>query len=205
MKAMKQLMKHSGVLIMVLLFAIAPAFGQAANEPQSTVDEAVASLPGFTSNPDFQKHIKDAKGIFIVPSLMKADGGSGVLLSRIADTRKWTYPAFYSMDSDVSSLPAGVDSAELVLLIMTDRAMSAMLNGKFQPGSAKSADIQYFSRSKGEFVSLKLENAVIAVLNEWNKKYYGRGVLTADILIKNKVQVAGADRLRKLLASTLSR
>ena len=103
MKTMKQLMKHSGVLIVVLLFSVAPAFGQAANKPQSTVDEAVASLPGFTSNPDFQKHIKDANGIFIVPSLMMADGGSGVLLSRITGTRKWTYPAFYSMDSEVSN------------------------------------------------------------------------------------------------------
>lgn len=205
MKTIKQLMKHSGVLIVLLLSAAVPAFGLDANKPQSIVDQAVASLPGFTSGPDFQKAIKDAKGILIVPSLVKSGVGSGVLLSRIAGTRKWTYPAFYSMTSEVSGLSADVDSAEIVLLIMTDKAMNAISSGEFRPGSATGAEFQQFSRSKGTLLSLKLENTVIAVLKEWNKKYYGREVLTADILIKNNVQVAGADSLRKLVAGTLSR
>lgn len=205
MITIKQLMKRPSVLIVVLLFAAEPAFGQDENKPQVTVDEAVAILPGFTANPDFQKRIRDAKGIFIVPSLLKPGVGSGVLLSRIDGTRKWTYPAFYSMTTKISGLQADVERAELVLLIMTDKAMSTMSSGNFQPGSVTGKDVRHFSRSKGEFVSLKLESAVIAVLKEWNKKYYGRGVLTADILLENSVQVAGADDLRKLLSGTLPR
>ena len=205
MKNIKWLMKSPFFLMLAMTFAVAPVYAQLEGKPQSLVDMSVSTLTNFTSNSGFQKYIKDARGVFIIPSLVKAGGGSGVLLSRVADTRKWTYPAFYHMDSGVSGLPADGNKAELVLLIMTDKAMSALLSGQYQPGPAAGADIQQFSRSNGVSVSLKLENTVIAVFNEWNKKYYGRGVLTEDVLIENKVQQAGADRLRKLLAGTLSR
>lgn len=223
MKSIK-IVKWSGLFFAALAFAVMPVSGQADEKPQDIVDGAVTTLNNFSSDPNmtwFQKHIKDAKGVFIVPSLVKAgfvlggSGGSGVLLSRVDDTSKWSYPAFYTMGSGTFGLQAGVEKAEVVMLVMTEKGMSAMLGNKFQLGAdasvaagpvgvgaqAATADILQFSRSKGVFGGLTVEGAVIAVRDKWNHAYYGKEVLPVDILQKHTVQVAGADLLRKAVAN----
>ena len=225
MKRIKLLMKWTSYILAALAFATTPIIGQAEDKPQDIVDGAVTTLNNFVSDPNmtwFQKHIKDAQGVFIVPSLVKAgfilggSGGSGVLLARVADTpNKWSYPAFYTMGSGTFGLQAGVEKAEVVLLVMTEKGMSAMLGNKFQLGAdasvaagpvgagaqAATADILQFSRSKGLFGGLTVEGAVIAPRDKWNQAYYGKEVLPVDILQKHSVQIAGADPLRKAVAN----
>ena len=219
-------LKWSGFIIAALAFAAAPVSGQAEDKPQDIVDGAVTTLNNFSSDPNmtwFQKHIKDARGVLIVPSLVKAgfilggSGGNGVLLAQIPDTNgKWSYPAFYTMGSGTFGLQAGVEKAEVVLLVMTEKGMNAMLSTKFQLGAdasvaagpvgagaqAATADILQFSRSKGVFGGLTVEGAVIAVRDQWNQAYYGKAVQPTDILVKHTVQSAGADPLRKVMFST---
>ena len=50
--------------------------------------------------------------------------GDAVLLRRNGAT--WTYPAFYSMGSPSLGLQAGISSAQIVMLLMTDRAVAAV-------------------------------------------------------------------------------
>jgi len=52
-----------------------------------------------------------------------------VLLRRIG--KDWTYPAFYSLGSPSLGLQAGVSSAQIVLLLMTDRAVGGGQAGAF--------------------------------------------------------------------------
>ena len=220
------LLKWSGFVIAALAFVAAPVSGQAEDKPQDIVDGAVTTLNNFSADPNmtwFQKHVKDAKGILIVPSLVKAgfilggSGGSGVLLAPVPDTGgKWSYPAFYTMGSGTFGLQAGVEQAEVVLLVMTEKGMNAMLVTKFQLGAdasvaagpvgagaqAATADILQFSRSKGVFGGLTVEGAVIAVRDKWNQAYYGKELQPTDILIKHTVQSAGADPLRRVMFST---
>ena len=218
------LLKWPGFLLVALSLAAMPLSGQAEDKPQDIVDGAVTTLNNFVADPNmtwFQKHIKDARGIFIVPSLVKAgfivggSGGSGVLLAKVPDIPKWSYPAFCTMGSGTFGLQAGVEKAEVVLLIMTDKGMHAMLSNKFQLGADASvaagpvgagaqvatADILQFSRSKGVFGGLTVEGAVIAPRNQWNQAFYGKEVLPADILLKHQVQSAAADPLRKAVAA----
>jgi lipid-binding SYLF domain-containing protein len=225
MKSIKRLMKWPGFLVAALAIAVAPVSGQAEDKPQDIVDGAVTTLNNFSSDPNmtwFQNHIKDAKGVFIVPSLVKAgfilggSGGSGVLLAKVAGTSKWSYPAFYTMGSGTFGLQAGVEKAEVVLLVMTEKGLNAMLSNKFQLGAdasvaagpvgvgaqAATADILQFSRSKGVFAGLTVEGAVIAPRDKWNQAYYGKEVLPTDILLGHTVQVAAADQLRKAVANT---
>src|SRR6266481_70609 len=77
-----------------------------------------------------QSVLRSAKGIIIVPSLVKVgfiiggQGGDAVLLRRIGTI--WTYPAFYSLGSPSIGLQAGISSAQIVLVLMTDRAVEAV-------------------------------------------------------------------------------
>jgi lipid-binding SYLF domain-containing protein len=222
MTTIKQLMKWPGFIIAALAFAAMPVSGHAEDKPQEIVDGAVTTLNNFSSDPNmswFQKHIKDARGVFIVPSLVKAgfilggSGGSGVLLTRVPDTPKWSYPAFYTMGSGSFGLQAGVEKAEVVLLVMTEKGVNAMLSNKFQLGAdasvaagpvgigaqAATADILQFSRSKGIFGGLTVEGAVIAPREKWNQAYYGKELSPVDILVRHIPQSAGADPLRKAL------
>lgn len=223
MKSIKFIMKWAGFMFAALSLAATPVTGQAEDKPQDIVNGAVATLNNFVADPDmtwFRKHVKDAKGIFIVPSLVKAgfvlggSGGSGVLMSRVPDTPKWSYPAFYTMGSATFGLQAGVEKAEVVLLVMTEKGMTAMLGNKFQLGAdasvaagpvgagaqAATTDILQFSRSKGLFGGLTVEGAVITPRDKWNQAYYGQETSPADILVRLVPQSAGADPLRRAVA-----
>jgi lipid-binding SYLF domain-containing protein len=51
------------------------------------------------------------------------------------------------------------------------------------------------------FGGLTVEGAVIAVRDKWNQAYYVKEVSPADILVRHIPQSAGADPLRKAVAS----
>jgi len=86
-----------------------------------------------------QSILRSAKGIIIVPSLVKVgfiiggQGGDAVLLRRIG--KVWTYPAFYSLGSPSIGLQAGISSAQIVLVLMTDRAVDAVRQERFRLGT----------------------------------------------------------------------
>ena len=60
-----------------------------------------------------KEHLKEAKGILIVPSLLKAgfifggSGGSGVLIVNDAKKGQWSQPAFYTIGSVSFGLQIG--------------------------------------------------------------------------------------------------
>jgi lipid-binding SYLF domain-containing protein len=234
---------HSKALIGPVIFLIASMWSPIASfaeddtppdtgsstdkDPQDIVDGAQVTFTDFINDPNmtwFHDHVKDAKGIFVVPQLVKAgfifggSGGSGVLLAQDPKTHTWSYPAFYTMGSGSFGLQAGVEAAQVVLLVMTQKGMDAMLSTKFQVGAdasvaagpvgagaqAATADILQFSRSKGIFGGLTVEGSVIAIRDKWNNEYYGKQVLPTDILVLRKVKNAAADPLREAVAKALN-
>ena len=165
-------------------------------------------------------HVKDAKGILIVPQLLKAafffggSGGSGVFLARDEKTGEWSDPAFYTLGSGSFGLQFGAEASEVVLLAMTQRGVKAMLDSNFKLGVGASiaagpigggvegatanlsADILSFARSKGAFVGVSLEGAVVATRDELSSAYYGKEVQAMDILVKRDVHNSHAAALR---------
>ena len=167
----------------------------------------------------FRNNVKNAKGVFIVPTLGKAgfilggSGGTGVLLARDERTGQWSYPAFYTMGSGTIGLQIGVQVAEVVLMVMTKKGMDSMLSTKFQLGGdvsvaagpvgagaqAATVDILQFARAKGVFGGLTVEGAVIGIRDSLNNAYYGNPVRPVDILIRRDVSNTHANPLRKTL------
>ncbi len=188
---------------------------------QELVDRSVIVLKRFLADPQmewFRRHIKEAKGVMIIPQLIKGgffiggSGGSGVLLVR--DPKYgWSYPAFYLIGSVSFGLQIGGEVSEIVLLVTTQKGIDALLSTAVKLGGdvsvaagpvgmgakAQIADILAFGRSKGAFAGVSIEGAVIKPKDSWNKAYYGRPVRPVEILVLHKVSNPQADKLRRLL------
>ena len=205
-------------LVFVMLFVLltiavpAPVFAEDSVEAQALVDKARGTFDIFVADQGMtwlHEHLKDAKGILIIPQMLKAafilgaSGGSGVLLVRDDSTRMWSEPAFYNIGSVSLGLQIGASAAEVVMLLMTQKAVDALLTTRIKLGGDVSAaigpvgagaaakgitaDIVSFARTKGAYIGLSVEGTVIDTADSKNSAYYGKQVIPADILIKREV------------------
>jgi lipid-binding SYLF domain-containing protein len=216
--------------LMFLGLGGAPASDDASTEPRRLVVRSRATFESFASDPKmgaFRETLAGAKGVLIVPSRLRGAlvvggaGGSGVLLA-VDGARKWRGPAFYTIGGVSVGLQAGGDASEIVLLIMTDRGVTALLSttvklggdvsiaagevgaGRAGETAGLSADILSFSRAKGLYGGLSIEGAVVKVRDEWNSAFYGKEVAPTDILVKptvrNALAISLADTVAKAAA-----
>ena len=197
--------------------------GDSLDEAQSLVLKSQAVFSSFMHDPKmewFHENVDQAYGIFIVPQMLRGgfiiggSGGSGVLLVRDQRSGTWSYPAFYTMGSLSLGLQAGADASELVLMIMTEQGLNAMLSTELKLGAdmsvaagpvgknakAQTADVLAFGRSKGVFGGVSVEGAVITPRNQWNRAYYGGGMISPmDILMRRLVSNSQAEPLRSVM------
>lgn len=220
----------------ILLFAVSiigafltvPGIALASDktDAQAIVTKANITFNSFMSDKNFtemRKLSRTAKGIFIAPQVLKgafiwgASGGTGVFLVR-EEGGKFTQPAFYTIGSVSFGLQIGGQASEIILLAMTDRGVTTLLQNSVKLGadvgiaagpygagaqaaSANiSADILSFSRSKGLYGGISLDGAVVDVRDSLNKAYYNKPVTPTDILVKKNVSNAHADKLRASVA-----
>jgi lipid-binding SYLF domain-containing protein len=190
---------------------------------EALVDAATTAVTNFTVDPDmkwFRDNMSQAKGVLIVPQLVKGgfifggSGGSGVLLVK-GDGNIWSDPAFYTMGSGTVGFQIGVEVSEIILMIMTDKGVDALLTSSFKLGGdvsiaagpigagakAQTADILAFSRSKGIYGGINIEGAVLKIRKDWNHDYYGSETSPRAILIERNATNAHADELRSAVAN----
>lgn len=194
-----------------------------AEEAQGIVDaaaETVTAIAGDPNLPAFETYAADAKGMLIVPRMLKAgfivgaSGGSGVLLTRDANGESWSQPAFYTLGSVTLGLQIGGELSEIVLLVMSEKGMDSLLSSSVKLGGdvsiaagpvgagakAQIADIVAFSRTKGLYGGINLEGAILEVRDDWNRDYYGADVRPTDILIQGSVANDDTAALRRAVA-----
>ncbi len=214
--------------VAVLLLAVAGCTSDGPESTQATkaqllVDDATQTINDFVNDPDkthFQRHIGSAKGIVIVPRLVRAGvgiggtGGDAVVLARDASTNSWSPPAFYQIGSGTLGPQIGFETANVLMLIMTDRGMDSLLSGAFKLGidasvAAGSAgtgvggqtfDVRVYSRDKGAYAGATIDGSVINTRDSWNSQYYGKPTKTTDILIRRSVANPGAEALMNTVA-----
>jgi lipid-binding SYLF domain-containing protein len=199
-------------------------------DAQAIVSKANITFNSFMSDKNFtemRKLSRSAKGIFIAPQVLKgafvvgASGGTGVFLVR-EEGGKWTNPAFYTIGSVSFGFQIGGQASEVILLAMTDRGVTTLLQssvklgadvgiaaGPFGAGAQAataniSADILAFSRSKGLYGGISLDGAVVDVREGLNKAFYDKPVTPTDILVKRSVSNSHADKLRASVAKISS-
>src|SRR5579883_1189845 len=199
----------------------------AGTDQQNLVDKARMTLDDLRHDKEFgnaQALLHRARAVLIIPNLVKAgfflggEGGDGVMLARSAGGT-WTDPAFYTMASASFGLQIGIQSAEVVMLIMTDRALTALEQDQFKFGAQASlavvtlgsnaqaatstaldsADIIVWASASGAYAGLTLEGSLVKPRDSYNEIYYGRPIAVREILNTNDVHNPGADALRKAL------
>jgi len=195
--------------------------------PQALVDRSALTVQDILSAEndrlDAASVLRRARGAVICPQSFRAAffaggaGGNCVLVGRDA-SGSWSSPAFYAVGSGSIGFQAGIQDSQTLLLLMNDRALSAVIENQFKFGADASlaiahlggsveaatttnvgADILAFSRSRGLFAGLAFEGSVLNSMGEWNTAYYGREVTARDIVQNMAVHNPGADPLRAAL------
>jgi len=205
---------------------VLPAVARAAND-QGLVDQARVTVGDFTADTQFtdmRRKLARAKGVFIVPQLLKAsfiiggEGGSGVLLAKTQNG--WSEPAIYTMGAGSIGLQIGGEASEVMLLLMSDKAVEAILRNEFKLGADAAvaagpvgagieaatttnlgADILSYAKSKGLAAGISIEGAVITARHSRNTAYYGKAAHPRAILYENAVSNPGTQGLRQALAA----
>jgi lipid-binding SYLF domain-containing protein len=136
---MKILTQFGAAAALALGLAATPA---AAAEKGELLHDANITVDHLKHDPAFgtaRTMLQNARAVYIVPHLVKggfifgAEGGDGVLLRRTG--HGWSAPRFYSMGSASFGLQAGLEKAELVFIINSQRALSGIEHGNFKIGA----------------------------------------------------------------------
>lgn len=183
--------------------------GTAKEDSAERLTRASEVLTQMTDAPDKgipEEVLGKAKCIAIVPHLVKGGLGFGGKHGRgVATCRTavgWSAPAFISVGGGSWGLQIGVESVDLIMVIMNDKGMQQLLSSKFQVSGEGSAaagpvgrhasagtdwklDTQMltYSRSKGAFAGLTLEGAVIQQDADSTTAVYGKDIKFQSVLL----------------------
>jgi lipid-binding SYLF domain-containing protein len=196
-------------------FATAAALALALSFTAAAANDETALLANATNTIEHMRHdrtfgpsndlLHRARAVLIVPGLVKGgfffggEGGSGVLLRREGD--RWSNPAFYTLASGSFGLQIGLEKAQLVMFIMSERALNAIERSKLKLGAGAgltvitvganaqgatapnlSGDIIVWASSQGAYGGLTIEGSVIEPKRDWNDDFYGKSSPVGAIL-----------------------
>ncbi len=169
--------------------------------------------------------LRKSRAIIILPSVIKAGFGlgghygKGIVLRRDPATGRWGPPAFMRLLGGSVGWQVGVQSTDMVLLVMNDVSLRSLFRDKFTLGvdgsvavgpvgrdaSAAtdlglSAGILSYSRAKGIFAGVSIKGSMLEVDWDANESYYGSDLSIIDIFFNAKGTVSpAAKKLIRLL------
>jgi lipid-binding SYLF domain-containing protein len=216
------MLRTAMTVICLMVGLAAPSY---AADNQGVIDRATGTVTDMRHDASFGNSIDilhRAKAVMIVPQLVKggfifgAEGGKGVLLAR-GPGGDWSDPAFFGIGSGSFGLQIGLEEAELVMFVMSDKALHAILHNSVKlgvgagltvlvVGSGAEADatthgdvdVIAWSKAKGAYGGITLSGSVIKPLHGDNDHYYGHVIPTSQI-IHTFGHAPGAHELRAAL------
>lgn len=221
-------MRRIGIsALFALAVALAPQQARAQAEEQSLVDRATLSLREVLDlgdmSEDARSLLRDARAAMICPRIFRAgfviggQGGDCVLVARDG-SGSWSSPAFFTMGGGSIGFQAGVQDAQVVMLIMNDRALNAVLDSQFKFGAdagvalgtlgrgisgsttaAVGADIVTIARARGLFAGISLDGSLLSSRSQSMRAYFGRDVSPRQVVVGMEAHNPGSDPLRAAL------
>jgi lipid-binding SYLF domain-containing protein len=213
--------------ILAALLAAGPRDARAEADEQSLVDLATLSLREVFDlrdlTDDAKSLLRNARAVMVCPRVFRAGfiiggaGGDCVLVARDG-AGSWSSPAFYTMGGGSIGFQIGVQDAQIVMLIMNDKALDAILDSQFKFGAeaglafgtlgrgvagattaAIGADIVTIARARGLFAGISLDGALLSVRSQSMRAYYGRDVSPRQVVVGMEAHNPGSDPLRAAL------
>jgi lipid-binding SYLF domain-containing protein len=203
-----------------------PARADTPQGQQELVDRATLAVNDVLSDQQgggARQLLPRARAVMICPRVFKAgflfggEGGGCVLLAR-GGQGSWSSPAFYSVGGGSFGFQAGIQDAEVMMLIMTQQGLRAVMDSQFRIGAnasvalvtigggvegatalAINADIVAFARTRGLFAGVSIQGSVMSADTVGDEVYYGQPVGTVDIVVAMRVNNSAADPLRAAL------
>jgi len=216
--------------ILGLCLAVAFPILAQKKEDQRLADSATAMKAILQEDNGLPKSvINQAMCVLIFPSVKKVAigiGGSygrGALVCRKGAkmSGEWGAPVMYALDQGSIGVQLGSTATDFVLVVMNDKGVDAILNGKTKLGSNAAAaagptgaqatsynaadmksDVLTYSRSKGLFAGVSLEGASIDTDKDANKDLYGKEMGAREIVNGSQAVVPAAQPLVSLLDKT---
>jgi len=190
---------------------------------QDTVDRCTAIISQFQQMPEKaipRDVLRKARGLAIMSVvkagfIFSAKGGQGIVIARTP--RGWSGPSFIATGGGGWGLQAGAQVTDFVIVLNTDAAVQAFSRGgnvtigvdlsaaagpvgRTAAGAVlPTAAVYTYSRSKGLFVGVSLEGAVIGTQRQSNFNYYGGPVRADSILTGVTMPPQGSATLRRAL------
>ncbi len=205
-----------------------PSIAKEALKQQLLVDKARIVVDKFAADANlesFRTYLKLAKAVLIVPELYKAawfiggSGGRGALMVRNREAGEWIGPTFYTTSSVSFGVQIGGEKSEVVILVMTQKGVNSLyaesikLGGEvsvaagpigagIQGAAAPGFSVDYitFSLSKGAFLGLSLDGAVISENSDGNAAYYEKALKSEEIIKKGVIN-PNSNKLREALGN----
>ena len=198
--------------LILLLIQASATFGAEDKESQRLRD-ARAVFQEILGIPDREipdELISKCECIAVFPGVIKgafAWGGRmgrGVISCRDS-SKHWSPPSFMTLTGGSWGLQIGVEKADLVLFLMTERGARSMVNSEFTVGGKGSiaagplgrsaeagtdikleASVYSYAQTKGLFAGLSLEGARINSDRNAIKRFYGSSIEPETILFKHQ-------------------
>ncbi len=211
---------------LLLSLPASSARAQTAEGQQELVDRATLAVSDVLSGREGEEPrelLPQSRAVMICPRVFRAgflfggEGGGCVLVAR-GGQGSWSAPAFYSMGGGSFGLQAGIQDAEIVMMIRTEAGLRAVMDSQFRIGAdasvavvtvgggvegatsvALNADIVAFARTRGLFAGVSLQGSVMDSDSAGDQAYYGQPVGAIDIVQAMRVSNPGADPLRAAL------
>jgi lipid-binding SYLF domain-containing protein len=205
-------MKHLAQLASAAaVFAVCLTAPAQASDKSELLHDANRTVTHLKHDPAFDTArgmLRDARAVYIVPKLVKggfifgAEGGDGVLLHRTG--HGWSTPKFYGMGSASFGLQAGLEQAELVFIINSERALRGIEKGEVKLGAG--AGLTVVNLSSGAEGATTAHGGDIVVWTSGSGAYAGvsfNGSVIKEDKDEDAMPATGpaADALRKNLAS----
>ena len=153
-------MKKTNIRILSILLSViigtmvvgysVPAIAAEPIEQQGLVDQARVTFESFMTDKNqawLKENLNQAKGLIIIPSLLKAgfviggSGGSGVLIVKDDKTGQWSQPAFYTLGAGSIGFQIGAEAAEVIMMVRTQKAVDALFTSSFKLGGDTSVAV----------------------------------------------------------------
>lgn len=195
--------------LLVSACASSPFSGSNPFEHTELLLEAEEALDGVIGDSEIpQALLQHTKAIVVFPNLVKAAViagarvGKGIVIVRSPKTGKWNPPAFIKSRQASWVIQAGIQEAELVLLVVTNKGLKQLFKRNYSltegPQIAigpvgktldlnldkllQENDILAYSRIKGLFAGLSFEGTVISSDKNANYEYYQQAVSNRSLL-----------------------
>jgi len=201
----------------------------AQSEAQALVDRSTLTVQDMlvADDPNQQANavslLRRARAVVVCPRVFRAgfvfggQGGDCVLTARDG-AGSWSSPAFYTIGSASFGLQIGLQDAQVMMLILTDRGLNAVMDSQVKLGAdasvavatvgagiagatttAVGADIVGYARSRGLYAGLTLEGSLLSSRSDFNAAYYGRPLGTREIVVAMQAHNPASDPLRAAL------